>query len=413
MRKLLIELEKNEIDISVQNGNLKLKFNSRTLPNDLVAKIKVNKEELINYLTRDPNSIPSVPDSEEGYVLSSTQYRIWVQSHFEQARTIYNEPGYFDLAGTYDFELFKKAIASVIDRHEVLRTVFKENSSGNIKQWVIPSSEFNHSITHQDYADKPNARQEVINFIEQDSKVAFNLDKGPLFRIILFHLAGQEHIFYINMHHIISDGWSIEVLQKDVLAFYQYHSQGSSLQLQPLLIQYKDYADWQVNQLQHPLFEKHEKYWLNKLSGNLPVLDLPSSKIRPKVKTYRGRHLSMSISLQQADRLREFNKQNGGTMFVGLVASWTALLYRYTQEQDIIIGSPIAGRDHKQLEDQIGLYLNTIAIRNEVKPEDDFLELYDRVKASVLSTYDHWAYPFRSFGRATRPSKGYFKESDL
>ena len=196
------------------------------------------------------------------------------------------------------------------------------------------------------------------------------------------------------MHHIISDGWSMDVLFKDVFSFYESYKENKKPELKELRIQYKDYSAWALAQLQEESFKAHRNYWLDQLGGELPLLELPGAKQRPIIKTYNGKGLSTYIDKTTSVKLKNYSETNGGSLFMGLLAAWNILMHHYTGQKDIIIGSPVAGRDHADLEDQIGFYVNTLALRNEINPEESFAVFYNRLKDNTLKSYSHQMYPF-------------------
>ena len=200
--------------------------------------------------------------------------------------------------------------------------------------------------------------------------------------------------FYYNMHHIISDGWSTNVLSKDVFAFYESYSKGEFLKLLPLRIQYKDYASWLSLLLNSPSYQSQRDYWINQLEGELPVFNLFSNKPRPLVKKNRGRAIGTSFSKELTEKLLFFSKEQGGTLFISLIASLKVLFYRYTGQEDIVIGTSVAGRNHLDLEEQIGFFVNSLVLRNKIKGEDDFIEMYKKVKKNVLNALKNQQYPF-------------------
>ncbi len=326
------------------------------------------------------------------YPISHAQKRLWVLSQFEGANVAYNMPAVIDLDKEMDIEAFKKAVEATVDRHEILRTAFRENEAGELRQYVIPMKEFDFQIDTIDVAAK--TEEDIFTLIDQDATAPFDLVNGPLIRVKLGFDQKGKHIFYYNIHHIISDGWSMEVLKKDVLTFYEAFIKGFSPELPSLRIQYKDYTAWQLSQFDTGGFQRHRDYWLDKLGGDLAVLDLPRTKNRPSVKTYNGNELSTYLPVQVVSRAKQYLGQKGGTMFMLLVASLKALLHRYTHQEDIIIGSPIAGREHPDVEHQIGFYVNTLALRDEIKASDSFDELFAKVKATVAGAFRHQQYPF-------------------
>ncbi|MDP1880838.1 MAG: amino acid adenylation domain-containing protein, partial [Parachlamydiaceae bacterium] len=332
--------------------------------------------------------------NQSSYPISDAQRRLWVLSQFEESSVAYNIPGGLALNQEIDIECFKKSIDSTIERHEILRTIFKEDETGEIRQWILNKEELGFKIDYRDYRKERNKNESVQSYMSEDSYNAFDLVKGPLLRSALLQIEDHEYFFYINMHHIIGDGWSMEVLSKDVFSYYEAYKENKQPELKELRIQYKDYSAWQLAQIGESSFKGHRDYWLRSLGGELPLLDLPGSKQRPRLKTYNGRSLGTYLDKSLTRKLKDYSQQHGGSLFMGLLASLNAILYRYTNQKDIIIGSPIAGREHADLEDQIGFYVNTLALRNEINPEESFDDLFSRVKQNTLSAYSHQMYPF-------------------
>ncbi|MGB3464998.1 MAG: amino acid adenylation domain-containing protein, partial [Cyclobacteriaceae bacterium] len=328
------------------------------------------------------------------YAISDAQRRIWVLSQFEDGSIAYNLPTRVRLMRELNIDNFKVALSKTIDRHEILRTVFKENDQGEIRQWILNPKELNFELSYVDYRTATNTSQLVDKYIKEDAGVAFDLEKGPLFRATLFHLAESNYVFYFTMHHIISDEWSMNVLSKDVFAFYEAGLENRKPELNKLAIQYKDYSYWQLAQVADTSFAGHRSYWLDSLSGELPVLSLHGSKQRPKIKTHNGRILYTYLDKETTAELKVYSRKYGGSLFMALLTSWNILMYRYTSQKDLITGTPVAGRDHSDLEDQIGFYVNTLALRNKIDPSGTFHTHFEEVKDNTLKAYSHQMYPF-------------------
>ncbi|KLT71299.1 non-ribosomal peptide synthetase [Flavobacterium sp. ABG] len=400
MKNLLKELRENEIYISLDGEDLKLKFNHQEIPQELISRIKKDKEALVQYLKEQKTTsdvalaIAPVSVSIDGYPLSSSQQRLWVLDQFEEGLSSYNITQQVELKGDYDIKLFQEAVFAVIERHEILRTVFKKNSKGQISQWVLNRDEVDFFIGYEDFSGKEQPMNAVSSYIQEDKLKLFNLEKGPLLRAAILKTAVDQYVFHYNMHHIIGDGWSMGVLANDVMSFYKAFTTKEKVQLSPLSIQYKDYAASQLEGLNKPEKEGHKKYWSEVLSGELPIIDLPSSKTRPPLKTQKGNTLEVYLSSELTNSLKLFTKDQEGSLFISLLALWNALVYRYTGHEDLLIGTPVAGRNHIDLENQIGFYVNTLVLRNKINPEDDFLTHYKKTKEQVLSAFSHQEYPF-------------------
>jgi amino acid adenylation domain-containing protein len=326
-----------------------------------------------------------------GYPISDAQRRLWVLSQFDEGSVAYNMPTTIHLKGDYDIACFKKAVYAVLDRHEILRTVFKTDAAGQIKQWVLNKEELGFEI---DFKDFKNQKETVNSYISEDSYKPFDLKNGPLLRAALLQIADNEFVFYYNLHHIITDGWSNSVLSKDVLKYYNAFKTNTKFDLAPLKIQYKDYASWQLEQVENSNANEHLNYWKEQLKGELPLLNLPATKQRPRIKTNSGHGLKAYFDVTTTKKLKKYAEDNGGSLFMGLLSTWNVLLYRYTNQNDIIIGSSIAGREHADLDNQIGFYSNTIVSRNAIELTDNFDSFFKTVKERALMNYAHQSYPF-------------------
>ncbi|MGB3463828.1 MAG: amino acid adenylation domain-containing protein, partial [Cyclobacteriaceae bacterium] len=355
-----------------------------------------NKTEIIGFLKGRFSGIQSISpiEKQSSYPLSNAQSRIWMLSQFKDGSVAYNMPQETLLNKDLDINYLQQAIEATIDRHEILRTVFKEDQDGEIRQWILSKDELGFSFDYKDYRDAIDSQDSIRNYIATDSIKPFDLEKGPLLRAAFLRFADDAYIFYFNMHHIISDGWSMTVFYKDVFAFYTAYLEKKELSLSELSIQYKDYAFWQLNQLSGDSFKADQSFWLDNLSGELPLLELPTNQSRPGFKTYNGRGLGTFLPKKTVAKLKSYNQNNGGSLFMGLLAAWNVLMNRYTSQKDIIIGTPTAGRIHANLEDQIGFYVNTLALRNSINPEEDFHTIYKRISENAYECYSHQMYPF-------------------
>jgi amino acid adenylation domain-containing protein len=328
------------------------------------------------------------------YELSSGQRRLWVLSQFEESSVAYNMPGVYVFEGELNKEALAFAFNRLIDRHESLRTVFKQDVAGNVKQYIRLPEDCDFKLNTKDLR-LDEAKDKTVKAFTQDMLNApFDLSEGPLMRAGLLQLENSKWILVYALHHIISDGWSIGIMMSELLQLYANAVTGKKSTLEPLALQYKDYAAWQQEQLSGELLQVHKKYWLKQFEGELPVLALPSDKPRPLMKTYNAARTSIKIDRGITEDLKKIAERENGTLFMALLSVLNALFYKYTNQEDIIIGSPIAGRDHLDLENQIGLYLNTLAFRTRFNGEESFTELFRNVKQVTLEAHEHAALPF-------------------
>ncbi|MBC9914477.1 non-ribosomal peptide synthetase, partial [Chitinophaga varians] len=326
------------------------------------------------------------------YPVSYGQRRLWVLSQFENISRAYHLSGYAQLEGHYEPSCLQQAIQHVIDRHEILRTVFYENEAGELRQSVIPAGELMFRLT--DAGTEMPTLSEAAAYIRASSTAAFDLAKAPLFRAGLIRVQPDLYVFYYHMHHIISDGWSMELLAREVMEAYAIFEKGQLPPSLPLRIQYKDYAVWQQDQLAGDTFKTIRAYWLEQISGELPVLTVPTARQRPPVMTQHGFELAGVIPKETVEKLLTLCRQHQATLFMGLYSVMNALLYRYTGQEDIIMGSPVAAREDRDLEDQIGFYVNTLAMRTRFSRKDSFYTLLGKVREVTLAAYNHQMYPF-------------------
>lgn len=397
---LIDELELNRIYVSLDGEDIELSFEGEEIDSNLLGKIKENKQELVGFLQKTSsnsgyqNILPL--EKRDYYPISHNQKRIWILSQFEGGSIVWNMPLSIVLKGAYSQEILNKSIESVIERHEILRTVFKKDSNGEPHQFILSTEKLGFELEYKNFSEEKNPKEKTYDRIKDDSNIPFDLENGPLIRASLFQTAKDEYIFYLNIHHIISDGWSLEILSRDILFTYEAYSLGQIPNLPNLRIQYKDFTAWQLNQVQDINFNKHREFWKNELSGELPVLELPTSKVPPKTMTYNGYQLRTYIEPNLTKDLKSLSKEFGGSLFIQLLAAWNNLLYRYLNQKDIIIGTLVAGREHPELENQIGYYVNTLSLRNTIIPGESFSDLFKRVKEKTLTTFAHQAYPFDS-----------------
>ncbi|WPQ62325.1 non-ribosomal peptide synthase/polyketide synthase [Chitinophaga sancti] len=391
MNTLLKEITDNNILLKVEKGELKVFTNGTAISEDLVARIRARKKELIEFVLSNTQQetnesfithIPAIP-AQSSYPLSAAQRRVWVLSQLEEGSIAYNITGAYVLSGSLDSNSLERAFNTLIARHEILRTVFCEDEQGEVRQYILPSIDF--KVHYQDHVAAADT------LLVADFNHAFDLASGPLLRARLYQLSAGKWLFSFVIHHIISDGWSIGVFIQELL--HVYNGGGT---LPPLRIQYKDYADWQAAQLSGAALEAHRAYWLDKFKGELPVLDLVTDKVRPLIKNYSGAKVERQLSINLSRQLKQLVNAAGSTLFMGLLAAVKTLLYRYTGQEDIIIGTAVAGREQMELEQQIGFYVNTLALRSRFNGSDSFDSLLSMIHQQTLEAYAHQVYPFDS-----------------
>ncbi|MCB2411215.1 non-ribosomal peptide synthetase, partial [Hymenobacter lucidus] len=395
---LYIKLKSLKVNVDLVDGRLDLQAPKGVLNTELLDEIRAHKNDLIDFIStykvkKDGyNAIDKVA-VQSSYALSSSQRRLWVLSQFEEANAAYNISGVYIFQGELNQTALALSFSDLIGRHESLRTVFRQDEEGEVRQFILPEDKTDFHLAFQDVRTETSA-EKIEALVNQDSTRAFDLAQGPLLRAILYRTEDHKWIFSYVMHHIISDGWSMDILIKELLTLYNAYIKAEDAVLAPLRIQYKDYAAWQQKQLSGEALQQHRAWWLQQFDGELPQLELLTDHPRPAMQTYSGSVVSQQFSSGATKALKAFCQQQGGSLFMGLLTTVNALLYRYTNQEDIILGSPIAGRDHADLQDQIGFYVNTLALRTQFKGDNSFRQLFENVKRTTLGAYEHQVYPF-------------------
>lgn len=338
------------------------------------------------------NPIPAL-EEQEYYNVSHAQARLWVLYQFdENARIEYNISASYRVQNL-QAAAFEMALNEIIKRHESLRTVII-TVNGAPRQQVKDYASCRFKLKRIDLRDHPDQEAEAVAIARTMATTPFDLEKGPLFQATLLQLGDNHYHFVFCVHHIISDGLSMEIMANELYTLYRTNCEGQSSNLPPLPIHYKDYTAWVGAGAGDEAPLAHEAYWLNQLAKPVPVLNLPADFPRPRVKTYLGASYKGQIEEDLSRGVNGLAKEHGATLFMVLLASLKVLFYKYTGQEDLILGTPIAGRKHQDLETQIGLYLNTLALRTQFKGDESFVELLKKVRTGALAAYQHQDHPF-------------------
>ncbi|GEB34858.1 non-ribosomal peptide synthase/polyketide synthase [Brevibacillus parabrevis] len=318
---------------------------------------------------------------QEYYPVSSAQKRMYVLRQFADTGTVYNMPSALYIEGDLERKRFEAAIHGLVERHESLRTSF-HTVNGEPVQRVHEHVELNVQ-----YAEVTEAQVEptVESFVQ-----AFDLTKAPLLRVGLFKLAAKRHLFLLDMHHIISDGVSAGIIMEEFSKLYRGE------ELPALSVHYKDFAVWQSELFQSDVYTEHENYWLNAFSGDIPVLNLPADFSRPLTQSFEGDCVSFQADKALLDDLHKLAQESQSTLFMVLLAAYNVLLAKYSGQEDIVVGTPIAGRSHADIENVLGMFVNTLALRNYPVETKHFQAFLEEVKQNTLQAYAHQDYPFEA-----------------
>jgi amino acid adenylation domain-containing protein/non-ribosomal peptide synthase protein (TIGR01720 family) len=336
--------------------------------------------------------IPAVEESDY-YPVSNAQKRLWVLDRFVEDVSAYNSYNAYVINGHINVDAFSEAILSIINRHEILRTTFSEKE-GEPVQIIHTDIKKKDICSVIDYSNSSKGYKEVIEELGVVANLPFNLSNELLFRSRIYILSEDSYIFFCCMHHIICDGWSNNILVKELLKNYSSFEKRQVSSLPFLKIQYKDYAAWNLKQVASNEFSKHKSYWHTKLEGDLPVLALPTYRSRPAVQVFNGDAIEYSFDQEILNGLKELSKKTNGSLFITLTALLKVLFYKYTGQRDIILGTVTAGRTHPDLENQLGYYINTLALRSTINPDKSFLEFVNEIKDNTIEAFDHQDYPF-------------------
>jgi amino acid adenylation domain-containing protein len=337
--------------------------------------------------------------------LSLAQERLWFLEQLETLGSTYNETMALELDGELDVEVLERSFAELVRRHESLRTRIETTGEGQGIQVIDPAGEFRLEFKDLSTWPAEQRRAEAQRFVQAEAVRPFNLTQ-ELFRVALLQLAPEEHILLVMLHHIASDVWSLlGVLQHELNVLYAAYKEGRPSPLPELEVQYADYALWQREWLQGEVLERQLSYWREQLSGMSAALELPTDRPRPATPSYKGARQPLVLSSELSASLVALGRREGVTLYMVLLAALQVVLSRWSGQDDIAVGSPIAGRTHRKMEGLIGFFLNTLVMRTDLSGDPTFLELLERVKKTALGAYTHQDLPFEKLVAELRPER--------
>ena len=386
------------------------------IPIDILVARPTNIKSIATFLldemaansgtSQDDSALPDIIPIPEGQEipLSFAQQRLWfIDQLMGGESTVYNMPIVLRLQGKANVDALGQALADLVKRHDSLRMTFV--SKGEIEEVELLSAyeplELDDISAIAEEEQEALVRSKTEDYLGQ----SFKLDQGPLFKARLLVLGEEEHVLLANMHHIISDGWSMGVLIRDFVSLYQSRDTGLASTLTPLAIQYQDYAYWQRQWLSGDVLQKQLDYWKGKLTGAPELLELPTDRARPAQQSYRGAQVSSHLPKSMLDALNQLGKEQGTTLFMTLLAAFNVLLNRYSHQDDICVGSPIANRNHPGTEDQVGFFVNTLVLRSQFEGIETFEDLLQQTKKTCLEAYAHQDVPFEQLVEELQPTR--------
>ncbi|HSP80286.1 MAG TPA: amino acid adenylation domain-containing protein, partial [Myxococcaceae bacterium] len=333
--------------------------------------------------------------------LSFAQQRLWFLDRLQPGSAFYNVPAVVRLEGPLDVEALERGLCEVMRRHEVLRSTFSEGEDGPVQLASPPPERLLARVELQG----PDAEEEVRRLAAEEAMRPFELTRGPLLRATLLRLGDEQHVLLLSMHHIVSDGWSMGVLIREVGALYGAFIDGRPSPLPELPVQYADHAVWQRRWLQGGVLEAQLAWWRQQLEGAPQVLELPADRPRPAEQSFRGALLSTLFPRRLSEDIHQLGQREGATPFMVLMAAFQALLLRYTGQTDMLVGTDIANRHHAETEGLIGFFVNQLVLRGRPSGELTFRELLVQVREAALGAYAHQDLPFEELVKALNPGR--------
>lgn len=336
--------------------------------------------------------------------LSFPQQRLWFLEQLEPGQPIYNIFTAASLTGPLDIAVLEQSLSEMIRRHESLRTTFALVEQEPV-QIIAPAMPFTLSVTDLRELDENERESETRRRVKEDASKPFDLARGPLMRASLLRMGEQEYVVLLTMHHIISDGWSMEIFLSEMVTLYSSFSLGRPSPLPDLRIQYSDFALWQRRWLRGEVLASHLSYWRRQLADAPPVLRLPTDRVRPTIQSFRGTKQPFAVPTDLVEELDSLSRHQGVTLYMTLLAAFKMLLYHYAAEDDIIVGANIANRNRSEIEGLIGFFTNMLVMRTQLSGDPNFRELLGRVRESALGAYTHQDVPFEKVVEELQPER--------
>ena len=416
---LMLRLQNMGCKIWVENDKLRIRTSKNALTDELKQEIQANKAEILAFLKAAKTQVAVTKEiptlsADSPKPLSFAQQRLWLLAQLQGPSATYNMPIALQLNGNLNIDALRSSLAYLLSRHESLRIYFPtiagqpQIALRNLDELevlmyqVLGTGDWGLGTRNQETLSQSPV---VQHFIDAHAQEPFDLNTGPLFKAKLLQLQDRKSVLLINMHHMISDGWSMGVFVRELRQAYTAFSQGQSPNLSPLPIQYSDYAAWQRNWLQGEVLENQINYWKNQLGDASPLLELPTDYPRPAQQSYRGDRFFYSLTPELTAAVKNFSQQQGVSLFMTLLATLNILLSRYSRQNDLSIGSPIANRTHSQIEGLIGFFVNTLVLRNQINSEQSFIEFLQQTRQTCLDAYAHQDIPFEFLVENLQPER--------
>ncbi|AVH62573.1 non-ribosomal peptide synthetase [Nostoc sp. 'Peltigera membranacea cyanobiont' N6] len=385
-----------------------MSYSAETNPLEPNKSVKTGKniwQAIANILELQNQAPALIPVSRNEHLpLSFSQERLWFLYQLQQDSSTYNVSLAFRLQGLLNISALENSLNEIIQRHETLRTTFLAFQNKPV-QVIAPSLKLTLSVVDLQELPEREKETQVLQLVKNEVEQPFDLEQRSLLRSSLVHLDENEYVLLLSVHHIAFDGWSEGILWRELTALYIAFSTDKSSPLPELPIQYADFAVWQRQWLQGQVMDTQLNYWKQQLAGSPPLLELPTDRVRPPIQTNRGgiKHFQLDYHLTQ--KLKSLSEKSGATLFMTLLTSFVILLSRYSNQQDILIGSPIANRNRSEIESLIGFFVNLLVLRTDVSGNPSFWELLQRVRQVAMEAYSHQDVPFEKVVEALQPER--------
>ncbi|MEO7021510.1 MAG: amino acid adenylation domain-containing protein [Ktedonobacteraceae bacterium] len=366
----------------------------------VIAQVRQEEPPLL-----EPPILPAPRDSSGAIPISFAQQRLWILDRLNPGSTTYHIPLTLRFSGSLHREALERSLCEIVTRHAVLRTSFPilhdtpvQAISPAVEAAALPFTDLKHLLIDERLPT-------LLDLIAEERQKPFDLANGPLFRTHLIGVAEDEHVLLLTMHHIVSDGWSMGILIRELSALYLAFSTGQTSPLPALSLQYADYAIWQRAWLQGAVLDRQLSYWRTQLAGVPALLSLPTDRPRSAIQSARGASYSFVIAPTLTSELQQLGQHAGATLFMTLLAAFQVFLSRYCNQEDIVVGTPIANRTHQEIENLIGFFVNTLVLRTDLSRNPTFLEVMQRVRHVVLDAITYQDIPFEQIVEALQPER--------
>ena len=407
--ELLASLRGRGVELWREGDHLRYRASAETLTPELLGQLREQKAAILEFLKRAEAPGQQQPPLQAtprrgNQPLSFAQERLWFLDRLEPDSAVYNIPMGLRLKGELNVPVLQRCLDEILRRHEALRTHF-EALNGQPRQVIEPVAALPTPLVDLSGMPQPEWEADAMRVCNEEARRPFDLRHDLMLRAKLLRLGESQHVLLLTTHHIASDGWSLGVLLRELATLYEAFADGKASPLPELAVQYADFAVWQREWLQGPILEPQLNYWRKQLEGAPALLELPTDRPRPVTQKYRGALMPWELPKPLSVALGELSRREGATLFMTLLAAFQTVLHRYTSSDDILVGSPIAGRNRTELEPLIGLFLNTLVLRGDLSGNPSFRTLLGRTREMALGAYAHQHVPFERLVEELHPKR--------